>query len=696
MAYFNIKKLAGKLAAICFPLFLLSSNLYALVQLNEDTQLKKTSIEIINKLKLNHYRYISVDDDFSSKLFDQYINRIDPAKNYLLQADITLMERYRFKLDNALNQGDLIPASKIFNLYQQRLVSRLEWVIHLLGQGINQFDFTQNEALETNYENRTWATSEKQLDDIWRKTIKLAVLNLKLANKPPEEISDLLIKRYKNQLNRVSQTNNQDVFQVYMNVVSQSYDPHTEYFAPRKSENFNINMSLSLEGIGAVLRSEQEFTKVVSLVPGGPADLAGQLKPSDKITGVAQGKNSKMIDVVGWRLDDVVQLIRGPKNTTVRLQILSKTDEHEMPPREILIVRNKVLLEEQAASKKIIEIESEARHWKLGVIKIPTFYLDFEAYHAGDANYKSTSRDVRKLLQELRKEQVDGIIVDLRNNGGGSLNEANTLTGLFINQGPTVQLKDARGRVQVFKDPHPGTVYEGPLAIIVNRLSASASEIFAGAMQDYQRGIIVGGQTFGKGTVQSLLPLTEGQLKITQAKFYRISGASTQNLGVVPDINLPDMINPDDIGENILDDALPWDSIRPLLYKPLDGYSVTNTTQLMGDHIKRIATDPDYQFRMIQIDWMQKNRDKTLISLNEEKRFAERKAHKQWRLEQENKRRQAKGLKLVGNLEELEQPENDNQTGSHNKEKNSDVYLRETAQILVDNIKLTNQHVAVR
>lgn len=696
MAYFIIKGLTKKLAAVFLPLLLLSSNLYALLQLDDNEQLKKTSIEIINKLKLNHYRYLSIDDDFSSKLFDRYIDQIDPAKNYLLQTDITAIEKYRLELDNALNRGDLRPASEIFNRYQQRLDARLEWIIRLLSHGVEQFDFTLGEALDTDYESRTWATSEEQLDEMWRKTIKLAVLNLKLADKPSEEIADLLLKRYKNQLNQIHQTNAQDVFQLYMNIVSQAYDPHTEYFAPRRSENFNINMSLSLEGIGAVLQSDQEFTKVVSLVPGGPADLAGQLKPSDRITSVGQGTDEAMVDVIGWRLDDVVQLIRGPKETTVRLQVISKANGKETPPREIAIVRNKVLLENQAATSEIIEVQSETRNWKLGVIKIPGFYADFEAYHAGDSDYKSTTRDVHKLLLELQEKRVDGVIVDLRNNGGGSLNEANSLTGLFINQGPTVQIKNARGRVEVLNDPYPGTVYEGPLAVIVNRLSASASEIFAGAIQDYQRGIIIGGQTFGKGTVQTILHLSEGELKITQAKFYRISGESTQHRGVVPDISLPDRMAHDDIGEDTLVDALPWDSIRPLLYKTLEGYSAANTALLETHHIERVKSDPDYSFLMAQLDWVQKNRSETQISLNEKKRIAEREADKQWLLEQENKRRQAKGLEPIAQLEEPEKEDSENPSDKDkDKENNPDVYLNETAKILIDSIKLTTPAVRV-
>ncbi len=691
MAYFKNNWFLIRLTSIFVALALLPTCSQALVQFDDQEQIEKIGIETTNKLKLNHYRYIKIDDKFSDELFDQYLSKLDPNKNYLLQSDLTQINQYRLQLDDALTKGDLAPALTIFNIYQQRLENRLEWIINILNQGVEQFDFTLDETLNINYEARHWAISESQLNDRWRKSIKLAVLNLKLADKPEPDIAKLLIKRYKNQLERAHQTNIHDVFQLYMNIVSQKYDPHTEYFAPRRSENFNINMRLSLDGIGAILQSDQEFTKVVRLVPGGPADLSGQLKPLDKITGVAQGDKGKMVDVIGWRLDDVVKLIRGPKDTVVRLQLIPKSAENDMTSTEISIVRNKVLLEEQAASKSILEVTADNKTWKIGIITIPTFYLDFDAYHAGDANYKSTTRDVRKLLAELEKEQVNGIVIDLRNNGGGSLNESNTLTGLFIHKGPTVQIKDSKGRVQIFNDPNAGVSYSGPLAVMVNRLSASASEIFAGAIQDYQRGIIIGSQTFGKGTVQTLLPLTEGQLKITQAKFYRISGNSTQHLGVTPDISLPNIIDHNDIGEDALDNALPWDSIRPLLYKPLDDFNPTYTDVLKTKHIERIKSVPDYQFKLAQISWLEKSRDRTEISLNEKKRIIEREENKQWQLDQENKRRTQQGQELIASFAELEK---DNKNKLLHTSDPQDAYLTETAQILVDSIQLQQRHIA--
>ncbi len=656
---------------------------YAIIPVQGNDDLKQTSIEIVNQLKLNHYRYISIDNDFSSQLLDKYLDQLDPGKAYLLNQDIKEFQNYRYSLDNALNKGNLEPAFVIFNRYQQRVEERLNWVINQLSEnGASQFDFSRDETLELDREQASWADSPRSLEQLWSKRIKNAVLNLKLADKPLEDITELLLKRYKNQLNRLNQTNNEDAFQLYMNIVAKSYDPHTEYFAPRRSENFNINMSLSLEGIGAVLQSDQEFTKIVRLVPGGPADLTKELKPADRIIGVAQD-DKPMVDVVGWRLDEVVDLIRGPKGTTVRLELMSKDSENQQS-REISIVRNKVLLEEQAAQKKVLEIDSNGEQIKIGVIDIPTFYADFAAYQAGDPNYKSSTRDVKRLLKELEQEKVDGVIIDLRNNGGGSLGEANALTGLFIKTGQTVQVKNARDQVKILKDGDPEVAYDGPLAVMVNRLSASASEIFAGAIQDYQRGLIIGGQTFGKGTVQTLSPLKQGQLKITQAKFYRISGESTQHKGVVPDVQLPTIIDVNEIGEDALKDALPWDSIRPVLFKKV-GNTQLLLDEIRGLHLARVQRSPDFLYRISQIERVEKIRSKTTISLNELARIKEQTESKQWRLDTENKRRLAKGLEPINSLDDLEEPEEDDP---------ADPYLIESSHILHDYITLNNRQIA--
>ena len=419
-------------------------------------------------------------------------------------------------------------------------------------------------AVPLDVENLQWAKNQAELDDRWRKQLKNQVLSLKLADKPENEIVPTLQKRYTSQLKSVKQYNSQDVFQIYANALTELYDPHTNYLSPRSTENFNINMSLSLEGIGAVLQMDDEYTKVSSLVAKGPADKQGDLQPADRIVAVGQGVDGPLEDVIGWRLDEVVELIRGPKDTTVRLEVIPAKSKSADERKIITIVRNKVKLEEQSAQKKVIEIPEGNKVIKVGVIDIPAFYIDFDAMRRGDKDYKSTTRDVKNLLQELEAEGVDGIIVDLRNNGGGSLQEANELTGLFIEYGPTVQIRHSSRRVWRDGKRLKGPYYEGPLVVLVNRLSASASEIFAGAMQDYQRGIIVGDRSFGKGTVQTLIPLTEGQLKITESKFYRISGESTQHRGVVPDVEFPSIYDTEEIGESALDHALNWDQISPI------------------------------------------------------------------------------------------------------------------------------------
>lgn len=654
----------------------------------EDQDQKLTSIEILNALKSNHYIYIDINDSFSNKLLNAYLKQLDTSKSYFLQADIDEFQLYRNTLDDALNKADLRPAFKIFNRYQQRVEARLNWLLARLDQGLDSFDFSIEESFEPFNKNAQWASSEQQLDDLWRKRLKNNVLDLRLANKADDEIIDLLKKRFENQLKRLQRTNSNDAFDIYMNAVTLSYDPHTEYQAPHRSENFNISMSRSLEGIGAVLQYDQEYTKVVRLVAGGPADEAGELHPADRIVGVGQG-DEEIVNVIGWRLDEVVNLIRGPKGTTVRLQIIPSTAAANQPPKEISIVRNRVQLEDQKAKKQIIEVPEQqpAQARKIGIINIPDFYMDFDAYQRGEKDYVSTTRDVRRLLEELKKEQVDGVIIDLRNNGGGSLPEVNSLVGLFIDKGATVQIKERNGRINVLSDYEPGVVYDGPLAVIVNRLSASASEIFAGAIQDYQRGIVLGSTTFGKGTVQSLIPLRQGQLKITRSKFYRISGETTQHQGVIPDISFPDMIDVNEIGEDALDNALPWDTIRPVLHRKT-GQLSPYIAQLEKRHAQRVKSNPDYQLRLDQINKIKQNRQQSSVSLNEQERKQQQIEFDNWQLAVENARREAKGLKPLNSLAEIEQDKRDK------SQTVDDPYLVESAFILSDLITLTDKQVA--
>ena len=615
-----------------------------------------TTRNIVDALANGHYVPTVLDDKLSLKIFNRYLRDLDPSKSYLLAADIENFQRVRFDLDDALRRGDVRPAFEIFNVYHRRVIDRFEKVIIRLEKGIDDLDFKIDEELLIDRSEIAWASTETELDNLWRKRIKNAVLNLKLADKENDKIQELLLKRYKNRLARTLQTNSEDVYQLYMNSFTRTYDPHTQYFSPRTSENFNINMSLSLEGIGAVLQREDEFTKVVSLVPAGPADKSKQLFPDDKIIAVGQGVDGEMVDVIGWRLDEVVQLIRGKKNTVVKLDIVSASAT-ESGSKVIEITRNTVKLEEQSAKSEIIEVEQFGAIRKIGIIDIPTFYVDFKALQQNKANYKSTTRDVKRLLVELMKEGIEGVVIDLRNNGGGSLQEAKTLTGLFIDRGPTVQIRSKSNRVDVLNDRDRGTVYDGPLAVLVNRLSASASEIFAGAIQDYERGLIIGSQTFGKGTVQALRPLNRGQLKLTQAKFYRISGESTQHKGILPDIFFPNNFDPESIGESTLDDPLPWDEI------PAAGYRTKRSivpllNELRALHDQRAENDPEFVYLQNALAYRQERRGINSVSLNEQQRLAEKSKIDAFWLKLENDRRQAQGLQLLGSLDELDTIDN--------------------------------------
>jgi len=651
----------------------------------------KTSRDVVEQLQNKHYRHFEIDDKLSVEIFNRYLADLDPVRSYFLATDISQFEIYRYQLDDALKSGQLEPAFKIYNRYHQRVIERLAFLVKRLEQGLQNMKFEIDETLDTDRKDASWLGSRAEQDNLWLKRLKSNVLSLKLTGKSLDEITGILSRRYRNQLNRVRQTNSEDVFQLYMNALTQTYGPHTVYFSPRLSEDFDITMSLSLEGIGALLRNENEHTKVVSLIPAGPADKAGQLKPADRIVGVGQGADAETVDVVGWRIDEVVKLIRGPKGTTVRLEIIPADAEDEHQTKLISIVRNTVKLEEQSAHKKLFDLEHNGRTSKLAIIKIPTFYLDFKALRAGDYNYRSSTRDVERLLKELAETNLAGIIIDLRDNSGGSLQEAIALTGLFIRQGPIVQVRNADGSIDVLDDRDPEILYEGPLAILVNRLSASASEIFAGAIQDYRRGIIIGERTFGKGTVQALLSLNRGQLKTTVAKFYRISGESTQNNGISPDVYYPSLYDMEKIGESTLTGALPWDRIVGVKYKPhLDQNQFMD--QLNKQHKIRIDQNPDYEYLLEIRQHFKKAREKTEISLHEATRRQEREENDQWRLALENKRRLAKNLKPFKKISDFESDNNTEESGD--QEPGNDPLLIEAGNILIDFISLSSQIMA--
>nr|WP_082629186.1 carboxy terminal-processing peptidase [Pseudomonas sp. TTU2014-080ASC] len=646
------------------------------------------SLNVVELLKRHHYNKPPLNDERSEKIYQGYLKMLDPARVYFTASDIAEFDQWRTRFDDFLRNGNLEPGFAIYKRHLERLQSRLEYALSMLDKGVENIDFTVDEELLIDRENAPWAKDVAELDDLWRKRVKDEVLRLKIAGKEPKAIQDLLTKRYKNQLTRLSQTRGEDVFQAYINAFAMSYDPHTSYLSPDNAENFDINMSLSLEGIGAVLQSDNEHVKVVRLVPAGPAEKTKQISPADKIIGVAQG-NKEMVDVIGWRLDEVVKLIRGPKGSQVRLEVIPASNApNDQTSKIVTITREAVKLEEQAAKKSVINLSHENRNYKLGVVEIPAFYLDFKAYRAGDPNYKSTTRDVKRLISELEKEKVDGIVIDLRNNGGGSLQEATELTGLFIDQGPTVLVRNSDGRVDVLADEHKGAFYKGPMAVLVNRLSASASEIFAGAMQDYHRALILGGQTFGKGTVQTIQPLNHGELKLTLAKFYRVSGQSTQHQGVIPDITYPDIMDNKDIGESALPEALPWDSIKPAIEPELDPIKPF-LAQLSKLHESRTASDPDFTFARDRLSLSKKLMEEKSVSLNEAKRRAQQSSIEAQQLAIENARRKAKGEDLLSKIKEEDEEALPVEEDKIKPE--DDAYLTESGRILIDYLGLNTQ-----
>lgn len=684
---------------------LLSSVTFA-SELAPTTQQTWTLRALVTELEENHYIDRRYNDAMSADHLDTYLERLDPSHLYFTAADVAEFQRYATRLDDFGRQGELSPAFEIFDQYERRATERLEDVITNMASILGQLDFDRDEYIDSDPTERDWAADVPELDDRWRKRLKNQVLALRLAEKDPEEIAPTLVKRYENQRNRLSQYNEQDVFAVYANALTSQFDPHTSYFSPRRAENFDIDMRLSLEGIGAVLQNEDEYVKVVRVVPAGPADKQSDLKAAELIIAVGQGKAGPMTDVIGWRLDDVVDLVRGKKGTVVRLDVIpaaGRADE----ARRLTITRNEVQLEEQAAKSKIIEINDlDSTPRKVGVIDIPAFYLDFEAYRKGDPDFRSTTRDVAKLVNELNEAGVDGLVIDLRGNGGGSLREANELTGLFIEYGPTVQIRGTGSRVWRDGKRRRGPYYDGPVAIMIDRLSASASEIFAGALQDYGRAIVVGDRSFGKGTVQTLLDLPEGQLKITESKFYRISGDSTQHRGVIPDISYPSLLQHDEIGESSLDKALDWDRIAPVRHKD---YGVVDAIlpTLVAKHTERANADPDFQYIWDQKALAEKIRGAEVLPLNEAERIAQRTSQEIQYLAIENARRQAKGLDALASLDDLVNEEdelsdvnsdsggNPSSIGDDTEEdEDVDALITETARILTDAINLSGQVMA--
>lgn len=616
-------------------IFLLASGWLSHAGVADTTQLKakpvygKEAKVIADILDSNHYRKIHLNDSLSSVILDEYVKNLDNNKTYFTQADLQGFEKYRKKIDDLTRAEDVTPAYEIYAVFRKRLDERMDIVLNKLIR--QQFDYNVDEFYETDRDKEPWCKDAQELNEVWRKLIKSQALSLKLAGKPQAEIEKTIRERYERFHKNIIQFNAEDVFSLYMNTITEAYDPHTNYFSPKAADLFKQSMSLSLEGIGAKLQTENDYTKVAEIIPAGPADKSDLIHVNDRITGVAQGDEGQMVDVIGWRLDEVVKLIKGPKGTKVRLQILPAETGINGPQKTIVITRDKIKLEDQRAQKSVIQYQKDGKDLKLGVITLPSFYMDFEAYQKGDPNYTSTTRDVQRLIKELQTEKIDGLVLDLRNNGGGSLAEAIDLTGLFIKDGPVVQVKNSANRVEIGADDDPAIVYNGPLVLMTNRFSASASEIFAGAIQDYHRGVIVGESTFGKGTVQTVIDLGRyindpdqvGELKLTFQKFYRVTGSSTQNRGVIPDIKLPTALDPQQFGESASPSALPWDEIRGTLYQKTPVINDRVITGLTKSYQERLKTDQALSRFVSDTEEIRQSYRETKVSLNEKARKKE-------------------------------------------------------------------------
>lgn len=592
----------------------------------QHAQAAKLTAQVLTRY---HYKATPLDNAMSEKIFVRYLKAMDPDKLFFLRADVDRFANARTKLDDAIFDEDLHIPFDIYNLYERRVVERLAFARELLK---HDFDFDRNESYQHQRAKEPWSKSEERLRDVWRKRVKNDWLRLKLAGKEDKVIRDTLDKRYSNSLARTYKSKSEDVFQVFMNAYATSVEPHTGYLGPRASEDFDIAMRLSLVGIGAVLQERDEYTTIRELVPGGPAALSAKLAIGDRIVGVGQGNDGAVTDVVGWRVDDVVTLIRGAKDSAVRLDVLPADAGLDGKHKRITLVRNKISLEQQAAKKSVIQIKDGAATRQVGVISLPTFYQDSDARSRGEKDFKSATRDVVRLLGELKRDKVDGVLVDLRNNGGGSLDEAVELTGLFTGKGPVVQVRNAQGNVRMESSNNAKLAWHGPLAVLINRGSASASEIFAAAIQDYGRGVIIGEPSFGKGTVQSLVNLDQmelndkpkfGGLKMTIAQFFRVNGETTQLRGVTPDISFPTVSDADSFGESSFDNALPWTQIKAANYTP--ARDLTGLVPLLQSlHASRVAKDKDFQYLREEIVELKSQREKHAISLNEADRRKER------------------------------------------------------------------------
>ncbi|WP_158989972.1 carboxy terminal-processing peptidase [Mucilaginibacter sp. L196] len=660
--------------------------------------------EVASLISKYNYKKVDLNDSLSAIIYDRYLKKIDPDHNYLLASDVKAFANFKYQLDDDLKAGNLNDAFYIFNVFQKRYLDLIKFSLAHIN---DNFDYNKDETFTYDREDLPYIATQKDMDELWIKRVKYDLLNLKIASPDMAKNKETLKKRYENLLSQSNKLSNQEVFQTFMDAFTEAVDPHTNYFNPFNAAQFNMEMSRSLEGIGATLTFENEYVTISTLVPGGPADKSHQLSPKDRIVGVAQGKDGEFQNVVGWRLDNAIALIRGPKGTTVKLQILPAGSSAGGKLKIVEIVRDKIVIADALARKEIRTYNSNGKTVKIGIINIPAFYVDNNGMQAGDPNYHSTTRDVSRILDTLRNEHVDGIVLDLREDGGGSLAEAISLTGLFIKEGPVVQVKDTRAKIEVDSDDDPSIAYSGPLAILVDRFSASASEIFSGALQDYGRAVILGTQTYGKGSVQTEIDLdkvidpsladmiskvtggsgkprangsesTFGQLNLTIAKFYRITGNSTQRHGVTPDISFPSVIPLDKYGEDTEPSAMPFDVIPKSDYTKFGDLSGV-IPQLKTLHDQRMATSDSYKYLLQDVADFKIHDAERSITLNEALLKKQRDEDDQKTFDRDNLQRIALGLKPLKK--------------GDTKPKNEDLdFVKiEAGQIMTDYININNK-----
>ena len=642
------------------------------------------SKEVFKKLKKEHYIKNFVKDDFNINYINALIDRLDENKLYFVQSEIDNFSEESKKY--AENFFDIDLAYSVINLYFERLLAFSEYQIKLIEK--QKFDFTKDEYIDIYYEDNQWSKSESDLKEIWRNETKNDLLVALMSDTLSDDPNKVLIKRYKNRIRRIQQQKEEDIFSIAINTLANQFDPHSSYLSPRSAEDFDMNMSLKLEGIGALLGAEDDYTKIVSLVPGGPAEKSGEIEPDDKITRIRQLDSNEdgYVDVVGWRIDEVVDLIRGESGTQVEIEFIS-SNSAESTRKLITLTREEIKLEDRAAKSKIIETEEGN---KIGIIDLPSFYIDFNAYQDRKSDYKSSSNDVENILKNFNIEGVDAVVLDLRNNGGGALIEANKIVGLFVSSGPTVQVKHKAGYIQPYGSSKAEQVWQKPLAVLVNRYSASASEIVAGAIQDYQRGIVIGQRTFGKGTVQSLESISSGQIKITESKYYRIDGSSTQNKGVIPDIELLSTWDIESVGESSYPTALEWDTIRPYRHKKFN-FNSSQIDEIKGLYSKRLDTSPNLKYLIEVRERYYSNKDKKLLSLNLDTRKHEKNDRKDWLLRIENNRRKGLGLDTFLTYEDLNESNKKNENTNNDIDFERDYLLIESTNIINDYLNLNKK-----